>query len=705
MVACFRQGHVVLPCTEQLRADDLRLRLEVARPALVVCDERNADVLPRRAGTAGRVGAVGPMAGPARAAAARRAGARGPVPDHVHERHRGRAEGRPARPALPRRPAPAGRALARRRARATSSGAPRPAAGASRRATSSSRRGCAAPPPCCTTRASTRPSGSSSSSASGSTVLCMAPTEYRVIAKRARPRARRAARPRRGRRGAQPRGPARLARGDRAVDPRRLRADGDRPAHGHAAGRAARPGSMGRPLPGRASSGSTTASSSPTRPPIPTFFRGYLGEEPPSRAVAHRRPRPPGRRRLPVLRGPHGRRDHLRRLPHRPVRGRVGARRAPGGGRGRRRRRARRGARRGRARRGRPARRPRAERRAGPRAAGPRQGARPRPTSTRASSTSPRNCRRPRPARSAAAALRAGGACPAGGWGAAVTPRALADLTSWAASRNDHDGGEQRACRATPTSSTSNQRPSRRRPPERRRGAGSRARRKRAGRRSRAQDDADDAVPSARARLGEHVVQPEVSTAAGRGDAPAARAARRSSSEQHASSPAGALVRRPRGRAPAGWTPVRASGCSRRRRSVSSRDRAADARRDDRDDEVQAAELAAPIVDRRGRARPRQGRRPRRLRAGRRARAAARRPLHPSASRKRQPDSAALVGLAQDEGRGRSRASRRCTRRPCRRARGPPRGGGRRRGQRGGAWAARAGTGGAARGQCCGPGV
>jgi acyl-coenzyme A synthetase/AMP-(fatty) acid ligase len=45
MVAGFRQGHVVLPCSEQLRAKDLRLRLEVARPALVVCDERNRDVL------------------------------------------------------------------------------------------------------------------------------------------------------------------------------------------------------------------------------------------------------------------------------------------------------------------------------------------------------------------------------------------------------------------------------------------------------------------------------------------------------------------------------------------------------------------------------------------------------------------------------------------------------------------------------------
>src|SRR5829696_10363181 len=45
MVACFRQGFVVLPCTEQLRAKDLALRLAVAQPRLVVADERNADVL------------------------------------------------------------------------------------------------------------------------------------------------------------------------------------------------------------------------------------------------------------------------------------------------------------------------------------------------------------------------------------------------------------------------------------------------------------------------------------------------------------------------------------------------------------------------------------------------------------------------------------------------------------------------------------
>ena len=31
MVACFRQGYVVLPCNEQLRAKDLRLRLDGRR--------------------------------------------------------------------------------------------------------------------------------------------------------------------------------------------------------------------------------------------------------------------------------------------------------------------------------------------------------------------------------------------------------------------------------------------------------------------------------------------------------------------------------------------------------------------------------------------------------------------------------------------------------------------------------------------------
>ena len=54
MVACFRIGAVALPCNEQLRASDLRTRIAAARPALIVADERNVDVL-----TAAGVGGVG----------------------------------------------------------------------------------------------------------------------------------------------------------------------------------------------------------------------------------------------------------------------------------------------------------------------------------------------------------------------------------------------------------------------------------------------------------------------------------------------------------------------------------------------------------------------------------------------------------------------------------------------------------------------
>ncbi len=41
MVACFRIGAVVLPCNEQLRAKDLGRRLVAAAPKLIVADERN----------------------------------------------------------------------------------------------------------------------------------------------------------------------------------------------------------------------------------------------------------------------------------------------------------------------------------------------------------------------------------------------------------------------------------------------------------------------------------------------------------------------------------------------------------------------------------------------------------------------------------------------------------------------------------------
>jgi acetyl-CoA synthetase len=45
MVACFRIGAVALPCNEQLRAKDLRLRLAAAQPRLIVADRRDASEL------------------------------------------------------------------------------------------------------------------------------------------------------------------------------------------------------------------------------------------------------------------------------------------------------------------------------------------------------------------------------------------------------------------------------------------------------------------------------------------------------------------------------------------------------------------------------------------------------------------------------------------------------------------------------------
>jgi acyl-coenzyme A synthetase/AMP-(fatty) acid ligase len=53
MVACFRLGAVALPCTEQLRAKDLALRIATARPKLIVADPRNAAEL-----TAARAGGI-----------------------------------------------------------------------------------------------------------------------------------------------------------------------------------------------------------------------------------------------------------------------------------------------------------------------------------------------------------------------------------------------------------------------------------------------------------------------------------------------------------------------------------------------------------------------------------------------------------------------------------------------------------------------
>ncbi len=94
-----------------------------------------------------------------------------------------------------------------------------------------------------------------------------------------------AARHGRGGRGAQPGGAARLGGGHGPADPRRLRADGDRPAdrgagptqQGSLDGEP-RPGSMGPALPGI---GLTVREGELMVDPasVPTFFLGYLGEQ------------------------------------------------------------------------------------------------------------------------------------------------------------------------------------------------------------------------------------------------------------------------------------------------------------------------------------------------------------------------------------------------------------------------------------------
>ena len=230
MLACFRQGYVVLPCTEQLRAKDLEQRLAVAQPRIVVADPRNADLLGGRE-FIWRESAPAPPPG--------RPGPRGPVPDHVHLGHLGCAEGGPARPALSHRPAAPGRALAR-------AGAGRPGlvhggvglveVGPQRvhRPLAAGRRGAPA-------RRPLRPARAAGADRPRARRRALHGADRVPRDRQARDAHRAAAEgPGGRRRGAQPRGPARLARGDRPVDPRRLRADGDRPADRLAARRDAR---------------------------------------------------------------------------------------------------------------------------------------------------------------------------------------------------------------------------------------------------------------------------------------------------------------------------------------------------------------------------------------------------------------------------------------------------------------------------------
>jgi acyl-coenzyme A synthetase/AMP-(fatty) acid ligase len=54
LLACWRIGAVALPCVEQLTPTDLRIRIDAAEPRAVIADERNADTV-RSAGFAGEL--------------------------------------------------------------------------------------------------------------------------------------------------------------------------------------------------------------------------------------------------------------------------------------------------------------------------------------------------------------------------------------------------------------------------------------------------------------------------------------------------------------------------------------------------------------------------------------------------------------------------------------------------------------------------
>jgi acyl-coenzyme A synthetase/AMP-(fatty) acid ligase len=60
MVACWRIGAAVLPCTEQLRPADLRKRIDIAAPKAIVVDERNGETLAAALAAAGGGGAAAP---------------------------------------------------------------------------------------------------------------------------------------------------------------------------------------------------------------------------------------------------------------------------------------------------------------------------------------------------------------------------------------------------------------------------------------------------------------------------------------------------------------------------------------------------------------------------------------------------------------------------------------------------------------------
>ena len=285
MVACFRIGAVVLPCTEQLRARDLRLRLDVAKPAAIVCDARNR----------GELDAAAPdcpvLTIPDEALYA---AAPAPPPVELDDEDPCLITFTSGTAGEPKAVVHAQRYLTGQRVQAEHWLDARPgelvwctaASGWSKSARNVFIapwiRGAAALLHDARFDPHERLEVLDREPVA---VLCMAPTEYRVIAKRAEPR------PVAGLRG--------LVAAGEALNPEVLRAFHDatglwiRDGYGQTEtgqltgmplGETARPGSMGRPLPGmRLWIDDGELCLDPAT--VPTFFRGYLGSPPPASDV------------------------------------------------------------------------------------------------------------------------------------------------------------------------------------------------------------------------------------------------------------------------------------------------------------------------------------------------------------------------------------------------------------------------------------
>ena len=351
LLACWRMGAIALPCNTQLRRADLEHRVAAAEPdALrsarrtllaempggVECDDARRDR--RRARRGPRPGAAGRAGRPR---------PRGRRADRLHLGDDRRAARRAARPALPARPGGAGPALARRpRRRARLVHRPRRGWSKSARNVFLAPWLCGAAALLAEGRFDPGRAARADRARAASNVLCQAPTEYRMLAKRGElrplPSLRRA-----------------VSAGE-ALDPERDRASGasalgleiadgyGQTETGHVTGQprrragARRARWAGRCRGSRSDRRSRTAASGELQvraASCPTFFSALprRGRRRPSWSTASGgRPATWSARTATAtsVREPRRRPDPLLRLPDRAVRGRVGARSPPRGRRG-----------------------------------------------------------------------------------------------------------------------------------------------------------------------------------------------------------------------------------------------------------------------------------------------------------------------------------------------------------------------------------